>query len=680
MIALGGIYKGLENTPVPDRRQAARHDTLPPGGYLSKTMNRVTLFGALLVAALSSPTASAQRAAEKPSGAPLTFTHDIAPILYRHCATCHRPDGAAPFSLLNYEDARRRAAQIATVTASRYMPPWKPEAGFGDFAGERRLTDEEVETIDRWSKGGVLEGNPGDLPPQPRWSAGWQLGEPDLVVALPEYTLSADGADIFRNFVVTVPGTTTRYVRGFEFRPGGRAVHHANIRLDPTPASKRLDGADPAPGYEGMVLHSADYPDGHFLGWTPGQATPLSSSELAWRLGPGNDLVVQLHLQPTGKPEVLRPSIGLYFSPEPPTATPAILRLGRQDLDIAPGDAAYRASDSYVLPVDAEIRAIQPHAHYRARRVSAFATIPGAGRRPLIVIRNWDFNWQDQYRYNAPFWVPAGTKLEIEYEFDNSDQNPRNPTQPPGRVGWGWRSSDEMADVWIQVMTRTEADRLRLVADVRHKMAAEDVVGCETLVAREPDYIDLRNDTASLYLELGQPQKALTHFAAVRRLKPQSAVARYNVAVTLEALGRPADAQAEYEAAIHFDPQYSAAHNNLGSLLVSQGRIADARAHYERAVATGPANAEARNNLGAVLVAFSEFDAAIPYLREAIRLRNQYPEAHYNLARALAGNNKWAEAIDEAVIAEQQASAMGKAALAAQVRDELNTYRARVKP
>ena len=613
--------------------------------------------------------------AAQPVDKPATFARDVAPILYRHCATCHRPDGAAPFSLLTYEDARRRASQMATVTASRYMPPWKPEPGFGDFAGERRLSDDEIATIDRWVKGGQVEGNASELPPMPRWSAGWQLGTPDLVMPLPEFTLRPDGADVFRNFVVAVPGSGTRYVRGFEFRPGGRAVHHANIRLDPTPASRALDEADPTAGYEGAVLHSADYPDGHFLGWTPGQATPLASSDLAWRLAAGDDLVVQLHLQPTGKPEAIHPSIALYFSSEPPSRTPAILRLGRQNLDIAPGDAAYRVTDSYVLPVDAEIRAIQPHAHYRARRVSAWAAIPGGGRRPLIVINHWDFNWQDQYRYNTPFWVPAGTKLEMEYEFDNSDANPRNPTQPPGRVSWGWRSSDEMADVWIQVMTRSEADRLRLAADAGRKMAEEDVIGCETLVAREPDYVDLRNDTARLYLLLGQPQKALTHFAAVRRLKPQSPVARYNVAVTLEALGRGADAKGEYEAALMFDPKYSAAHNNLGSLLVAEGRVADARAHYERAVTTGAANVEARNNLGAVLVAFKEFAAAIPYLQDAIRMRNDYPEAHYNLARAYAALNRFAEAIDEATIAETQASAMRKDALVTQIREDLLRYK-----
>jgi len=641
-------------------------------------MKWLTRVGVLTIAALTPAGTTAQPRVPPPIEAPVTFAHDVAPILYSQCVSCHRPDGPAPFSLVTYDDARRRAAQIASVTRSRFMPPWKPEPGFGDLAGERRLSDEQILTIDRWATTGLLEGGAPQVTP-PRFAAGWQLGEPDLVVTLPEYTVRADGADLFRNFVVAVPGTTARYVRGLEFRPGSRAVHHANIRIDPTPASRRLDAADPTPGYAGTILRSADYPDGHFLGWTPGQVTPLAGSDLSWRLDAGSDLVVQLHLQPTGKPEPLRPSIGLYFTSEAPTRTPTIVRLGRQDLDIPPGAAAHHISDSYVLPVEAELRAIQPHAHYRARSVAAWATLPGGGRRPLLLIRNWDFNWQDQYRYATPFWVPAGTKLEMDYVFDNSDDNPRNPSHPAGRVAWGWRSSDEMADVWIQVMTRTEADRARLGVDVRRKMAMEDVVGCEILVARQPEYADLRNDAASLYLELGQPQRALTHFAVVRRLQPQSAVARYNVAVTLEALGRTADAAREYEAALQFDPEYSLAHNNLGSLMVAEGRLDEARQHYERAVASGPANAEARNNLGAVLLASGDHAAAVPYLQEAIRLRSQYPEAHYNLARAYASASRFEEAVAEATLGEAQAAAAGKTALAAQVQEQLRLYRARIQ-
>jgi tetratricopeptide (TPR) repeat protein len=607
----------------------------------------------------------------------VTFTRDIAPILSARCASCHHPDGPAPFSLLTYDDARRRASQIAAVTGRRYMPPWKPEPGFGTFVGERRLTDEQIQRIRRWATAGAVEGK-GSLPaadqPPPRTGV-WQNGEPDLIVTLPVYTLRGDGADVFRNFVVPVPGPGLRYVRGLEFRPGSRAVHHANIRIDPTPASRRLDEADPAPGYEGVILRSADYPDGHFLGWTPGQSPPLAPNGQAWRLDAGSDLVVQLHLQPTGKPELVQPAIGLYFTREPPTETPAILRLGRQNLDIPPGAADYRVVDSYVVPVDVEVRAIQPHAHYRAREVNAWATLPDGSRRWLIRIRNWDFNWQDQYRYTSPFWLPAGTKLESEYVFDNSVNNPRNPDRPPRRVSWGWRSSDEMGDVWVQVVTRTEHDRVRLNREFRRKMASEDAIGCEALVAREPDHVNLRNDAALLYLELGQAELALKHFAAVARLQPQSPAAHYNVATALEAAGRRDAAVAAYEQALALDPEYSPAHNNLGNLLLDARQVDQARHHYERAVAAQASNAEAHNNLGGVLLVFREIEAAIDHLQEALRLRPAYPEAHFNLARAYAAAGRFEDAIRTAMIAADEAAAFDKPRLSAQIGEELRLYR-----
>ena len=650
----------------------------PSAQQKSKTMKRLVCLGAILTLS-SLAVLLAEKRSPAPLDAPPAFAKDIARIVYSRCVPCHRADGAAPFSLVTYAEVRQHATQIAAVTKSRYMPPWKPEEGFGAFIGERRLSEAEIDLIERWVGTGAVEGDAVDLPPPPRWSGGWQLGTPDVILTLPAYTLAADGPDVFRNFVVTVPGAGTSYVRGLEFLPGNPAVHHANIRVDATAASRRLDEADPAPGYEGMILHSADYPDGHFLGWTPGQTSPLAPDGLAWRLDAGNDLVVQLHLRPTGRAERIESTIGVYLTAVPPARLPAILRLGRQNLDIPPGAGQYRVSDSYVLPVDAEIQAIQPHAHYRARQVNAWATQPGGIRRPLIRIQQWDFNWQDQYRYAAPFWLAAGTRLEMEYVFDNSATNPRNPDRPPVRVSWGWRSSDEMADVWVQVMTRSDADRAQLVRDVRRKMALEDVIGCERLILRQPDYADLRNDAAALYLELGQPESALRHFASVLRLQPGSAVAHYNAAVALEALRRIDDAAREYEAAVRIDPAYSVAHNNLGTLYVGQRRLGDARREYESAVQSGPANAEAHNNLGAVLLAFDEAARSIPYLQRAILLRPVYPEAHFNLARAYASTRRFDEAIRTATIAEEQALAAGKSALTAQIRENLRLYRAEIK-
>jgi tetratricopeptide (TPR) repeat protein len=625
-------------------------------------------------------------------GPNVTFNRDIAPILWTRCATCHHPDGPAPFSLVTFADAKAHARQIAEVTRRRYMPPWKPDAASPPFVGDRRLTDREIDLLARWVEGGAAEGSALDRRTPPQFHGGWQLGVPDTIVTLPEYTLRADGIDVFRNFVVSFavdPPTVAsgpltvasgfsrisavRYVRGLEFLPGSRAVHHANIRIDRTPASRELDEADPQPGYEGVILKSADYPDGHFLGWTPGQTAPLAPVGRGWRLTTGTDFVVQLHLRPTGRVERVQPRIGLYFASDPPTRTPVMLRLGHQNLDIPAGAASYLVTDSYVLPTDVEVEAIQPHAHYRAREVRARADAPDGATRSLISIANWDFNWQDQYRFVSPVKLTAGTRITTEYVFDNSDANPRNPLHPPARVAWGWRSSDEMADVWLQVDANSDADRERLAADIRRKMAAEDAVGCETLIAREPDHVNLRNDAAVLYLELGQPDRALTHFEAVRRLQPDSAVAHYNVGVALEALGRTADAAREYESALRDNPRYSAAHNNLGNTLLATGRLAEARDEYQRAVDAGPTNAEAHNNLGGVLLALGEIDEAVRLLQRALQLRPVYAEAHFNLARAYAAAGRRDDAIHAANVASEEANAAGKTQLRQQIRALINS-------
>src|SRR5262249_21850035 len=217
-----------ENTPRASTRQA--NARVYCGRRARSAKRRKRLLVCAVVAIASSP---------PPAEPAVTFTRDVAPILFARCAPCHQPGGAAPFSLLTYADARQRAGLIARVTRSRYMPPWKPDND--GFAGDRRLTPAQISTLARWADGGALEGDGADLPPPPRLASGWQSGEPDLVVALPAYVVRADGPDIFRNFVVAVPVAGARFVRGLEFRPGSQAVHHANIRIDPTAASRRLD-------------------------------------------------------------------------------------------------------------------------------------------------------------------------------------------------------------------------------------------------------------------------------------------------------------------------------------------------------------------------------------------------------------------------------------------------------
>ena len=569
---------------------------------------------------------------------PVTFARDVAPIVFERCAVCHHPNGSAPFSLLTYATARPHATQIAAVTKTRVMPPWKSEPGYGDFIGHRPLTDDEIHVLQRWLEDGAPEGDPADLPTPPQWTDGWQLGIPDLVVALPQpYVLAAEGTDVSRVFVLPIPIERMRYVRGVEFRPGNaKVVHHANIRIDRTPASRLLDEQDPAPGYDGLLSHSAVYPDGHFLGWTPGQVAPLLPKGLAWRVAPRTDLVVEVHMKPSGKPEVVEPSVGFYFGNDPPERTPAMLRLGRQSIDIAPGEKDYAITDSFVLPVDAEVQAVQPHAHYRAREVRGIATLPDGTTRWLIFIKDWDFRWQHVYRYVAPFMLPKGTTLSVRYTFDNSADNPRNPRRPPTRVTWGQWSQDEMADLWIQVLTRDDRELQTLNAAFRAKAIAEDIVGYESMIRRDPLRVQLHDDVAQLYLDQGRAAEAVAHLEASVRLKPESAAAHFNVGTALTVAGRLDEAIDQYREALRINPDYALAHNNLGNVLLRRGNSGDALQHFREALRLDPSNAEAHYNVGSMLRARGDLAAALVQFRQALQLKPDWVPAVASLAWLLA--------------------------------------------
>jgi tetratricopeptide (TPR) repeat protein len=577
-----------------------------------------------------------------------TFNRDIAPILFKNCVTCHHGGHNSPFSLQAYADVRPLARRIAAATKSRYMPPWKPEPGYSDpFQGARGLKEQEIETIERWASGGAPEGNPADLPEAPKFADEWRLGTPDVILHMPDpYELRADGPDAFRNFVLPIPTTNVRYVQAIEFIAGTHAVHHANLRIDETPTSRQRDAEDPLPGYEGLMAGSALYPEGYFLGWTPGQLPPMSP-DLAWRLNPGSDMVVQLHLRPTGHVERVQVSIGLYFTSRPPRLMPTMLRLGKQYLDIPPGAMEYVVTDSYLLPVDVDVHAVQPHAHYRARKIEGFATLPDRKTKWLIRIPDWDFDWQDTYRYVKPFTLPKGTTLTMRYTYDNSAANPRNPQLPPQRVRWGQNSTDEMGDLWIQVAAHSAADAGLLVREFRQKVFREDILGYESVLGVTPNDVSLHDDVALLYMAVGRISDAIAHFSESARLAPNIAATHFNLGTAMTAAGRIDDAIVEYRQALQLKPDYAHAHNNLGSVLLVRGNLEEAALHLRRAVEIDPAQADAHNNLGKLLTFEGRTDEAAEHLRRAFEIRPEYPDAHYNLAHVLLVQGHLSEAADQ---------------------------------
>jgi len=614
-----------------------------------------------------------------------TYTKDIAPLLAERCGMCHVAGGSAPFSLLTYADAKRHAPEIAAVIRARYMPPWKADPENGPFVGQHPLTDEEIDRIQQWFAAGAIEGEAGDARASTVPASqvnGWRLGPPDLVVTLPQpYSLQAEGTDVFRIFVIPVPITKTRFVRGLEFRPGNtRVVHHANIRLDNTPASRALDQADAGPGYSGLITRSAGYPEGHFLGWTPGQVAPLLPKDLSWRLDPHTDLVIETHMQPSGSRESVQPSIGLYFSDMPPTRTPAMLRLSRQNIDISAGDSQYIITDSYVLPVDVDVVAVQPHAHYRGRDVRGEATLPDGTTQRLIHIADWDFRWQHVFRFEQPRHLPKGTTLSMRWVYDNSPNNPRNPEHPPKRARWGQHSSDEMGDLWIQVLTRNETDLVTLTREFRAKAAAEDVNGYEAEIERHAHDTGLHDDVALLYLEIGRPDAAVAHFQKSLELKGPSAPAHYNLGTALSASGRLGEAVEQLRRAIGIDPKYANAHNNLGSVLLAQGKRDEALREYREAIRLRPQSASGLQNYAWILVTGRnpsprEIEDAVDAAQRAVGLTARRDARAFDvLAAAYAAASEFDRAQDAAAAALRLVPAEP---LVSEIRQRLDLYRQR---
>jgi len=593
-----------------------------------------------------------------------TFTKDVAPIVWSRCATCHQPGEIGPFSLITYEEVKRHATQIAVVTSRRSMPPWKPLPGRGEFQDARRLDDRELETLQQWIAAGAPEGDPADLPREGRPaarapSARWALGTPDLVVTMPdEYPVPADGPDVFRTFVVPIPSGVPRYVRALEFHPGDpRVVHHANLGIDRTRSSRRLDARDAEPGYAGTMERDARYPEGQLLGWTPGQAPHPVPDGTQWRLEPGSDLVVQLHLQPSGKPERVRISAGFYFTDAPPSRTPVGLRMGSETIDIPAGKPDYAIADRYQLPVDADLIAVQPHAHNLARRMEASARLPDGTMRWLIAIDDWDFRWQDVYRYVKPIALPKGTILTMTYVYDNSAANPRNPHRPPARVLWGQNTTDEMGDLWVQLIARLPADEKALVDDLRRKASVEDLAAYTKLMEQDPSN-PLRHDAvAQLYLDAGRLDAAIAQFRESLRLNSDSAPTHYNLGYALSARGRRDDAMAEFAAALAIDPDYALAHNNLGALQQLAGRLDEAQGHFSRAVALRPDNIEARANLAQLLSNRGELAAAAEQFTALLTLRPEHVQALAGLAwiRATAADPRLQNGDESVRLAERAA-------------------------
>lgn len=597
------------------------------------------------VFALASSLAFVGRAGPRASDTKIphpTFSKDIAPILFDNCAACHHPGGSGPFSLLTYPEVAQRAKQIAVVTRSRYMPPWPPEPGYGEFEGARRLSDEQINAIQQWEEQGAAEGDPADLPPPPKSHEGWQLGEPDLVVKMARpYTLRASGPDVFRNFVIPIPVSGTRYVRALEILPGNkRVVHHCNILIDRTGSARRLDEQDPGEGFNGMdvQLESERFePDSHFLFWKPGTPPVSEPEDMAWRLEKDTDLVLNMHFYPSGKPEVIQPSIGLYFTHKPPTKFPMLIQLEHDGaIDIPPGKKDFLITDDFELPLDVQVLGVYPHAHYLGKDIQAYATLPDGTKKWLIWIKNWDIGWQAVYRNLEPISLPKGTVISMRYTYDNSADNVRNPNHPPRRVVSGNRSSDEMGHLWLQLLPRSR-EGLKMIQEALMRQR----------LRKYPKEVFAHTNLGSVLQSMGKVDEAINEFRTALEIKPDDVVALTNLGAALESLGKVDEATEHFRQALRVRPEYPNAHFNLGSLLLSQGSADEAARHFREVLRTNPDDADAHDRLGRALAVQGNSAEAKSQFEEAIRIDFEQAAAHYDLGSVLARQGNLAQAVAE---------------------------------
>ena len=377
-----------------------------------------------------------------------TYAKEVAPILNRACVACHQAGEVAPFSLAGYDNAKRWSAMAATVTKTGQMPPWKAAPGYGEFQHENRLTPEEVQTLANWAAAGAPRGK-GALPPAPRPPVGgWTLGKPDLTVqARSEYRLDAEGADVYRNFVIANPSDKELWVRAMDVHPGNkRVVHHVIVFLDAGHRGQKLAAAnkDGQDGYTSAGGGVGFAPSGALGGWAPGVRPYETPQGEAYRVPAGADLILQVHYHKSGKPEADATQVGLYLAKEPIQREFRLAWIANPWINIPPGDKAYAARQEITLPLDATLHTVMPHMHLLGRSMKARLVRPDGTVVPLIDVPDWDFNWQLVYALKEPLKAPAGSKVIVEATYDNSPGNPHNPTTPPRRVRWGEETTDEM--------------------------------------------------------------------------------------------------------------------------------------------------------------------------------------------------------------------------------------------
>lgn len=409
-----------------------------------------------------------------------TFTKDVAPLLFKNCAGCHRPSDIAPMSLLDYKSARPWAKSIRDAVVTRKMPPWFADPRFGVFSNDTRLSGQEIETIKTWVDSGSPEGDPKDLPPKPVFIEGWKLGNPDIVIDIGQDFVAPAGNDVYQYFTVPTNFAVGKWIRAAQTLPGNRqVVHHVHVSLvsddndskttDTTAFRQqsgrfwdvidglsrlRLDAPvvnDACTGEPTGLTGMTGFEEGSFTAMLPGRPPDVFGDSTAKWIPAGSRLRFQIHYAKVDKPQTDRTSVGLYLASGPPERPMRRLDLRNRYFLIPAGAVNHEVKRCYEFESDKLLISITPHMHYRGKDARYELVRPDGRRETLLLVPRYSFNWQLLYRFAKPVYVEKGSRMIVTFHYDNSVNNPSNP-DPARVIRWGDRSEDEMMTSWIEYL------------------------------------------------------------------------------------------------------------------------------------------------------------------------------------------------------------------------------------
>jgi len=420
------------------------------------------------------------------SGQTVTFAEDIAELVYSHCSTCHRNGEIGPMSLTNYDEIKEWGAMIQFVTESKFMPPWQPDPGYSRFLGENFLSESEIEKIAQWVDDGMPRGDQTKEPPFPTFPTGSVLGTPDLVLEMAEEHLhKGTNVDDYRYFVLPSGLTEDKIIKAIEFRPGNtQIVHHALVFEDVTGEAAEKDAATPEYGFSGFgsftnggpgVLSQKQYP-----GYVPGQKPILFPDGVGQVLRAGSDVVIQVHYAPWPVDETDRSKLNIFFADQSEKIerevgnhimVPVVETIN--EAFVIPPGIVKEFHGEYEVPVDVSLIGLTPHMHLLGKHWEIYLEKKSGETVNLIKINDWDFNWQGSYSFNRYIVAEKGDVIHAIASYDNTLDNPNNPSDPPNWVSWGEKTTDEMYYLPISYVLYKEGDENIVFDDVT---TSDDVI------------------------------------------------------------------------------------------------------------------------------------------------------------------------------------------------------------